>query len=100
MTTLDAPALRLDRHGAAAWITLNRPKAMNALSRSVLDRLNLALDEITADPAIRVVVLTGAGRRSAPARTCGGGRPDRRARPADVAEFVAYARAPSIGWRR
>jgi enoyl-CoA hydratase len=92
MITLDAPALLLERHGAAAWITLNRPKAMNALNRGVLDQLNRALDEITADPAIRVVVLTGTGKAfcaGADLREVAG--PTGELAPADVAEFVAYA---------
>jgi enoyl-CoA hydratase/carnithine racemase len=92
MTTIDAPALVLERHGAAAWIRLNRPKAMNALSRAVLDLLNRALDEIAADPAIRVVVLTGSGSAfCAGADLRGLGGPTGEIDPDDVADFVAYA---------
>ena len=43
-------------------ITLNRPEAMNALSRSLLKELHQALDDAEADPEIRAIVLTGAGR--------------------------------------
>lgn len=43
-------------------ITLNRPEAMNAISRSLLKELHHALDEAEADPDIRAIVLTGAGR--------------------------------------
>lgn len=42
-------------------ITLNRPHALNALSEEMLDELDLALEEAKKDPAIRAVVLTGAG---------------------------------------
>ena len=44
-----------------ATITFNRPKALNALNGQLLDELSKALDEIEADEAIRVLVLTGAG---------------------------------------
>lgn len=43
-------------------ITLNRPEAMNAISRTLIEELHLALDEAEADPEIRAVVVTGAGR--------------------------------------
>jgi enoyl-CoA hydratase/carnithine racemase len=42
-------------------ITLNRPEAMNAISRTLLKELHQALDEAEADPEIRAIVLTGAG---------------------------------------
>ena len=47
-----------------ATITFNRPKALNALNRALLDELSHALDEIAADEDIRVLVLTGAGDKS------------------------------------
>jgi enoyl-CoA hydratase/carnithine racemase len=43
-------------------ITLNRPEAMNAISRSLIRELHQALDEVENDAGIRAVVLTGAGR--------------------------------------
>ena len=42
-------------------VTLNRPERRNALSNNVLGALHRTFDEIAADPAIRVVVITGAG---------------------------------------
>lgn len=45
-----------------ALITLNRPQAMNALSRTLMTSLADAIDALGADPAVRVLVLTGAGR--------------------------------------
>jgi enoyl-CoA hydratase len=47
-----------------ATITFNRPKALNALNRALLDELSHALDEIAAEEDIRVLVLTGAGEKS------------------------------------
>lgn len=44
------------------WVTLNRPEAMNALTPDVLTGIHDALDKAESDEAIRVVVLSGAGR--------------------------------------
>jgi enoyl-CoA hydratase/carnithine racemase len=43
-------------------ITLNRPEAMNAISRNMEQEISRALDEAEADPEIRAIVITGAGR--------------------------------------
>jgi len=45
-----------------AWIVLNRPKKLNALTTELLKELSNTLDEIEEDDRIRVVVLTGSGR--------------------------------------
>src|SRR3954465_13600650 len=45
-----------------AVLTLNRPQAMNALSRALLDALAQAIDDASADARVRVLILTGAGR--------------------------------------
>lgn len=60
--TMTDDLVLLDRDGATATITLNRPAALNALTPQSLDRLSARLDEVAADPTIRVVVLAGAGR--------------------------------------
>jgi enoyl-CoA hydratase len=51
-----------ERRGPAAWITLNRPEKLNALSGAVVRALRERLREIAGDDSIKVVVLTGAGR--------------------------------------
>ncbi|OGL00513.1 MAG: hypothetical protein A3E31_15165 [Candidatus Rokubacteria bacterium RIFCSPHIGHO2_12_FULL_73_22] len=53
--------LLVDRGDAVATITLNRPEARNALDLTMRREMLGALDEIEADPAVRVVILTGAG---------------------------------------
>jgi enoyl-CoA hydratase len=53
-----------DVNEGIATITFNRPKALNALNRALLDELSDALDQIAADEDIRVLVLTGAGDKS------------------------------------
>jgi enoyl-CoA hydratase len=54
--------LRVERSDAVATVTLDRPDAMNALSKALRDAIGRAFRELEADPDIRVVVLTGAGR--------------------------------------
>jgi len=45
-----------------AVLTLNRPQAMNALSRGLMAALADAVDSLAANPAVRVLILTGAGK--------------------------------------
>ena len=52
----------LDIDGARATIRLNRPKHLNRLQPEDLDALIRLFDRIEADPALRVLVLTGTGR--------------------------------------
>ena len=62
MSETDASPPVLERHGARATIRLNRPKHLNRLQADDLDALLHLFAEIEADPAIRVLVLTGTGR--------------------------------------
>lgn len=45
-----------------AVLTLNRPQAMNALTRQLMAELAQAVEALEADPRVRVLILTGAGR--------------------------------------
>ena len=51
-----------ERHESVALLTLNRPKALNALDRATLEGLRADLAEVTRDDSVRALVLTGAGR--------------------------------------
>ena len=51
-----------ERRGPSAWITLNRPDKLNALSHELRDALSAALQRAADDDEVRVVVLTGNGR--------------------------------------
>ncbi len=62
MSTLEYKEILYEKRRGGVLITLNRPEAMNAISRSLLKELHHALDEAEDDPEIRAVVLTGAGR--------------------------------------
>ncbi len=63
-----------DKQRKGVLITLNRPEALNALSRDLEDELHVALDEAEADPEIRYIVLTGAGRAFSAGYDIAGGR--------------------------
>ena len=52
----------VEDRGPVGLITLNRPKALNALNAQLIGELNQALDGFEADPEIAVVVLTGSER--------------------------------------
>jgi enoyl-CoA hydratase len=58
-----------DRRGAAGLITLNRPKALNALTHAMCVRVKAQLDQWKTDPEVAVVVIRGEGERA----FCAGG---------------------------
>jgi len=58
---MSEPVLVLERKGAVATLTLNRPATKNALNPELIQELGRALTEVIDDPSIRAVVLTGAG---------------------------------------
>jgi enoyl-CoA hydratase/carnithine racemase len=51
-----------ERHGAVLLLTLNRPARLNAWNLALEDRYFALLDAAEADPEVRAVVVTGAGR--------------------------------------
>jgi enoyl-CoA hydratase len=54
----------LERAGAVAFVTVNRPKVMNALNAQTLRELAAAFDEVEADAGLRCLVVTGAGEKA------------------------------------
>lgn len=56
--------LTLDRDGAIAILTVNRPKVLNALNTPTMDELRRAVLEVRHDAASRVLIVTGAGEKS------------------------------------
>lgn len=56
-------AVELERLNGVAWITLNRPAAVNAINDAIRRHLPALLQELEADKATRVIVLQGAGER-------------------------------------
>src|SRR5262250_2600193 len=62
MTSSDDDIL-FERRGAAGLVTLNRPKALNAVTHGMVRALRAELDRWASDPAItRVVILAAGGR--------------------------------------
>lgn len=54
----------LEQKGHVAWVTLNRPKAMNAFNYDLMAELGQIIESIRINPDIRVVIFTGAGDRA------------------------------------
>ncbi|MDG6100570.1 enoyl-CoA hydratase/isomerase family protein [Dactylosporangium aurantiacum] len=55
-------SLQVERNAAVAVVTLNRPDALNALDTATKVALRDTLRDLAGDPAVRAVVLAGAGR--------------------------------------
>jgi enoyl-CoA hydratase/carnithine racemase len=54
--------LTLEVRGALAWLTIDRPDKLNAMTRGFFGELRDALAATAADPAVRAVIVHGAGR--------------------------------------
>ena len=52
----------VERHGAVGLVTMNRPKALNALSAQLIAEIEAALSELDRDDGIGAMVLTGSER--------------------------------------
>jgi enoyl-CoA hydratase len=81
-------SVQVAREGAVAVLTINRPDVLNALDTGTLDALRQAVAGLGDDPAVRALIVTGAGDRAfvagADVRELAGRRP---------AEARAYARS-------
>ena len=58
----DYTAITYERRGAAGWITLNRPAALNSLSVAMMRELADVLPKAATDESLRALVITGNGR--------------------------------------
>jgi enoyl-CoA hydratase/carnithine racemase len=99
------PVLLVERSEGIAALTLNRPKAMNALSRELRAALVAALDDAGRDPETGVVILTGAGRafsagldlKELGGETAGGGDVGEAVAPGSIIDAMARCDRPIIG---
>ena len=57
-------SLQIDRDGAVAVVTVNRPKVLNALNTQTMDELRRTILALRHDDSVRAVILTGAGEKS------------------------------------
>ena len=55
-------SLRVERDGAVAVLTLDRPDVLNAFDEALTAALLVAVNDAAVDPSVRCVVITGAGR--------------------------------------
>src|SRR4030066_1122190 len=61
---MDFKLIIYERSEGIATITLNRPEALNAFSKEVVEEILQALEDIRRDENVRVVILTGAGEKA------------------------------------
>jgi 2-(1,2-epoxy-1,2-dihydrophenyl)acetyl-CoA isomerase len=59
---MDYRSILYQKRGGKAIITLNRPRALNALTQETIEELLNAIQEASRDPEVKVLILTGAGR--------------------------------------
>src|SRR6059036_2069682 len=53
-----------EKKNSIAYVTVNRPKVLNALNMATMEELRAAFHEIKNDASVRVVILTGAGEKA------------------------------------
>jgi enoyl-CoA hydratase/carnithine racemase len=63
-TTLTLANVAYEKKGAVAYVTVNRPKVLNALNTPTWADLRTAFDDARDDPAVRGIILTGAGEKA------------------------------------
>src|SRR5437870_12875659 len=64
VTALALENVLYEKKGAIAYVTLNRPKVLNALNRQTWEDLRTAFEDARDDAEIRGVILTGAGDKA------------------------------------
>src|SRR5689334_25217898 len=68
MATTAAPTtfenLLFEKKGAIAYVTVNRPKVLNALNMATMEELRQVFHTIKQDDEVRVVIMTGAGEKA------------------------------------
>lgn len=75
--------VRLETEGAVAVLTIDRPKALNALNQQVLKELEEAIAKVAHDTSLRALILTGGGEKAFVAG-------------ADIAEMQSYTTAQAL----
>src|SRR2546429_7452192 len=53
-----------EKKNSIAYVTVNRPKVLNALNMATMEELRAAFHDIKVDATIRVVIFTGAGEKA------------------------------------
>lgn len=84
---MEFETIQVSHDGGVTRLTLNRPKQLNALNQQLFRELEQILDQVAEDPAVRVVVITGAGERAFAAG-------------ADIREFEAMGPVEALEFSR
>ncbi len=80
-------SILLDIEQGVATVTLNRPQSLNSFTADMHEALRTALETVRRDEAVRVLVLTGAGRGFCAGQDLG----DRNVAPGDVAPDLGHS---------
>src|ERR1022692_5315841 len=64
MNPMNFENILLEKKNSIAYVTVNRPKVLNALNMATMEELRAAFHDIKNDSAIRVVIFTGAGEKA------------------------------------
>jgi enoyl-CoA hydratase len=93
--TGQAETLLMEKDGPIGWITFNQPQKRNAVSQEMWQRMPEYVRDLSADPAIRVVILRGAGDAAFVAGADISQFKDRRRNAADEEEYRRISAAGS-----
>jgi enoyl-CoA hydratase/carnithine racemase len=85
--TSQADTLLMEKDGPIGWVTFNQPQKRNAVSQEMWQRMPEYMRELAGDPAIRVVILRGAGDAAFVAGADISQFKDRRRNAADEEEY-------------
>lgn len=58
----EEPLVKVTNKGAVAILSMNRPKALNALNKAIVTELATTLKRLDSDPSVSVMIVTGEGR--------------------------------------
>jgi enoyl-CoA hydratase len=58
------PMIEVERKEGFAWVSVNRPEALNALSRAIIEEMTATFTRLRDDREVGVVLLTGAGEKA------------------------------------
>ena len=93
--TSQAETLLMEKDGPIGWITFNQPQKRNAVSQEMWQRMPEYVRDLSGDPAIRVVILRGAGDAAFVAGADISQFKDRRRNAADEEEYRRISAAGS-----
>ncbi|HLG73325.1 MAG TPA: enoyl-CoA hydratase-related protein [Chloroflexota bacterium] len=97
---MDYETLLFSRDGATLIVTVNRPKALNALSRQVIAELDQVARDAAENDTVRAVILTGAGDRAFVAGADIGELHALAGHPAEAQVYAHCIQAMTLRWER